>query len=82
MQIKDLKEIIPINIGQVEVDATSLIEHYFFDKPGHSDYRTDSINFMTKQKINFHSTCNSAFNVVKKFVKISCPILGTRTQID
>ena len=74
MELKKLRELIQVDINKLEVDATSVIEHRFFEKGGFGDYRQESINFCIKNKIDFHSTCNSAFNVMKSFIKIKCPV--------
>lgn len=63
----------PINTESLDVDATASIEHNFFENSLKLDYRQDSVNFMIKNKIDFHSTCNNVFNITRKFIKIACP---------
>lgn len=74
MQISELKNLgLGIKIDDIEVDATDVIERAFFGNHTCNDYRNESIDYMVKNKIDFHSTCNSIFNVTKRFIKIVCP---------
>jgi len=74
MKIEDIEKILPIRVKDIEVDATSVIEHHFFERGSrHGDYRTESIDFMVKNKIAFHSTCNSAYQAIGKYIVVKCP---------
>jgi predicted RNA-binding Zn-ribbon protein involved in translation (DUF1610 family) len=77
MKLSELRKITNFGINDVEVDPTSVIEHIFFENNNCNDYRTESVKHMIKKEIDFHSTCNSAYNVVKMFVKIVCPKCGS-----
>ena len=75
MKIKEIGKIkgLRIHTEEIEVDATSVIEHAFFEDRNCSNYRKDSIEYMVKNKIDFHSTTNSSHEMFKKFVKVECP---------
>jgi predicted RNA-binding Zn-ribbon protein involved in translation (DUF1610 family) len=81
MQFKKLNDILgknqllPINPTYAEIDPTEIIEHYFFER-GKGDYRQETIDFMLKNKIAFHSTCNNNFDMAKRFLKVTCPKCG------
>jgi predicted RNA-binding Zn-ribbon protein involved in translation (DUF1610 family) len=69
-------QLLPIDLTNAEIDPTEVIEHYFFERGKGDDYRQEAIEFMMKNKITFNSTCNSNFNMAKKFIKVDCPTCG------
>lgn len=78
MKIEDIDSKLPgikVKIGEIEVDSTHLVEHAFFEeRPNRrKDYRDQSIDYFLKHKVVFHSTCNSIYNVAKRFIVIKCP---------
>jgi predicted RNA-binding Zn-ribbon protein involved in translation (DUF1610 family) len=77
MKVREISEILPsVKIDEIEVDQTSVIENYFFERRYSKDYRKDSIDFMVKNRVDFHSSCNSGFDVMKRFVHVVCPVCG------
>lgn len=76
MKIKDIKKLkgLGIRTEEIEVDATSIIEHAHFENHNCRDYRKESIEYMIKNKINFHSTCNNDHVMFQKLIKVECPV--------
>ena len=73
MKLKDLKQFIDVNSEEVEVNAINMIEDHFFNNPECSDYRNSAINFCNNKKIDWSSTENNCYDVLKRYVKIECP---------
>ncbi|MDD5649762.1 MAG: hypothetical protein PHF86_04980 [Candidatus Nanoarchaeia archaeon] len=76
MKLKDFQKKCPgvrLQLGELEVDQTALIERDFFEHATRDNYRVEAIQYMTKHDIDWHSTCNSIFDVMKLFIKIKCP---------
>jgi predicted RNA-binding Zn-ribbon protein involved in translation (DUF1610 family) len=79
MKLKDFQKKCPgvcLQLGELEVDQTALIEHDFFERANKDNYRVEAIQYMTKHNIDWHSTGNSAFDVMRNFIKIKCPKCG------
>jgi hypothetical protein len=84
MEIQELKkkvEGLRVNWEELDVDLTEIVEHAFFEKPGHTDYRKESIQYMVRNKIDFHSTCNSVFDVARMYLKFECPHCGKEMKM-
>ena len=72
MRIKDIAAL-RIDINEIEVDITPIIEQKYFESKTCKNFREDSVNFFIYKKINFHSTSNNFLILMKRFVKIICP---------
>lgn len=73
MKTKDLKKFIPINVDDLEVDPAVVTEHHFFNSNSTHDYRKESINFLNKNRISFHTTPNSSHTFATLFIQVKCP---------
>ena len=74
MKIKDIKQLLPIKIDEIEVNPASIIEHHFFNKAqthGKS-YRQEALDFMIKNNISFANTNNTAFEMLR-LLTLKCP---------
>jgi len=82
MKIKELSDLgLGVRIDDIEVDVTSVVENAFFERHNCQDYRKESINFMIKNKIDFHSTCNNDHEIMKKLIKVSCPVCHKNMKV-
>ncbi len=72
MKIKDI-ESLRIDINEIEIDITPIIEQKFYDSKACDNFREDSVNYLISNTMNFHSTPNNFLILMKRFVKIICP---------
>jgi len=84
MKIKDIiaKTGLPINIRDIEVDVTGIIEDYFFNLKSVQNYRNNAIDFMIKNRIDFGSSCNTHHDVMKSFITVKCPECGKEMTVS
>jgi DNA-directed RNA polymerase subunit RPC12/RpoP len=60
-------------IDEATIDPTDLIRQDEFNRDGKGDYRERTIDRLVRERIGFHSDCNTLFNFMKRFVRIVCP---------
>lgn len=85
MKLRDFQHKCPgvrLQLGELEIDPTRLIEHDMFENNTVANYRVETINYLVKHKIHGHSTCNNIFEFAKAFVKVSCPSCKKNMEID
>lgn len=85
MHLKEFQEKYPgirIKTDEIEVDPTMLVEHALFERQNCDNYRTETINYLVKHKIDGHSTCNNTYEFAKAFVKISCPACKEEMKVN
>lgn len=73
MKIKDMVNHFPVNTKDIDVNPLRIAEDYYFHQPYTNDYRDEAIKAVVKKKLSFDSTCNSVFEIAKKFIHVSCP---------
>lgn len=83
MKIKDLieKTGLPLNIQDIEVDVTGIIEDHFFNLKSVKDYRNKAIDYMVTNKLSFGSSCNSHHEIMKRFITVKCPVCGKEMTV-
>lgn len=85
MKLKDFQKKCPgvrLQLGELEIDATRLIEHSLFEREDCRNYRQETINYLVRHKIDGHSTCNNIHEFAKAFVKVQCPSCHKNMKID
>lgn len=79
MKIKDLQRRFPeleATIEDRDFNPLSAFESFYFGKKTAMRYEKKAVERVVKEKVSFHSTCNSIFLIIKTYVKISCPSCG------
>lgn len=72
MRIKDIASL-GIDINEIEIDITPIIEQKFIESKMCNNYREDSVNYFISNTINFHSTQNNFLVLMGRCIKIICP---------
>ena len=74
--LDDLKERLGITDAEIHdaVNWVELIEQHFFNSHSKKDYRIQTIEFCTNNRINFHVTDNNEYEMLTHFVHLTCPV--------
>lgn len=84
MDLKKFKEKIgkEIEDKEISIDTTHTLEDIFFnDKESKEDYRNRTIDFSIRHRMSFGITANNGFNLLKRFVKIKCPVCNEEMEL-
>ena len=79
MKIKDLQNRLPElqdTIDDKYVNPLSVLESFYFGRKTGISYERKAVDRAVSEKLDFCSTCNSIYTLIKSFVKIKCPMCG------
>jgi hypothetical protein len=74
MKLKDIEQKLglSVNLENQYFNSLRIAEDHYFRRSTNGDYRELAVERCLEKKVNFSSTCNSFYYIMKKFVKVSC----------
>ncbi len=85
MNYKEIQDLglFPKTLGNIDIDHVAVISNDEFNRPEPSfrphfqlDYRNRAINRLVENKLPFWINCNLTWDIVKRYVNITCPYCG------
>lgn len=77
MKLSELLKILPTIDKDPEINHMDAIENYFFNRRS-NDYRKDAADFAIKHSLPLLTTANNVYDIVSRYVQITCPKCGNQ----